>query len=509
MSEPNPPSGPGELQSVGIIGAGFAGLGAAIQLARTGNRRFVVFEKAPALGGTWRENTYPGAACDIPSDLYCFSFAAKRDWSRRFAEQSEILRYLNDVADTFDVRRHIRFGTEVASLRWLEDLNQWEIVSSEGDLWRFDTVIVGVGQLHRPATPTIDGDTSFAGPRFHSARWDHGVSLRGRRVAVVGNGASAVQFVPPVAAQAERVTIFQRSPNFVGPKKDVVFSPTGRDSLRRIPLVAKARRLRTWLGFEARFVAFKRGSRVGDFFAQRFRTEMEKIATATPAAPGLTVDSLAPTYPPGCKRILISDNWYETLMRPNVEVVTDPIERFGADHVTAGGTEYPADVVIYGTGFLTNDFLTPMAVHGRDGAELNDVWRDGANAYLGIMVPQFPNLFILYGPNTNLGHNSIVFMLEQQIDFVLRTLRTMRRRGAAAVEVPAARHEAFMQKLNADLDESVWAAECTSWYKTAGGRIVNNWSGTTWRYRRELRAVDIDSLDFTAARAATPIEVSA
>lgn len=487
-------------QSVAIIGSGFGGLCMAIQLKRLGHQRFTIFEAAGELGGTWRDNTYPGAACDVPSHLYCYSFAPKRDWSRKFSPQPEILDYLHQVADRFRIRPHIKFNTPVTDLSWSDRSQQWTVNTATGDAYEFDVVVSAVGQLHRPHIPEVPGRDRFGGVQFHSARWNHAADLKGRDVVVIGSGASAIQFVPPVAATARRVTIMQRTPSYVAPRNDVEYSPSARAAYRTVPGLARLRRFRVWASLESKFILFQREGRIGKWFARKYAEGVAPIEAA-----GLSRAAIVPEYLPGCKRLLISDDWFPALLRPNVEVVTDGIDRIDAATVTAGGVEHPADVLIWGTGFETNEFLAPMHVTGAAGADLNDTWANGAEAYLGVCVAGFPNLFLLYGPNTNLGHNSIVFMIEQQVHFILRLLTQATRRGSTAVEVQPEAMSAFNRSLQGALDKTVWATSCTSWYKNAAGRITNNWSGLTTSYRRALRGSDLSEFRYLAPPPADPL----
>ena len=477
--------------SIAIIGAGFGGLGMAIQLMKQGHRRFTIFEASDGIGGTWRENTYPGAACDVPSHLYCFSFAQKRDWTRKFATQPEILGYINGVADRFQVRPKVRFSTKVTALRWNDDTCDWTVHTDRDEQFQFDVVVSAVGQLHRPNIPDIAGKETFDGPQFHSARWNHGVSLAGKDVVVIGCGASAIQFIPPVAEQARSVTIMQRSANYIAPRNDVEYSPRQLAAYRYVPGLAKARRFRIWSSFESKFVILRKNGRIGKWFMRKYDEGMEPMRKA-----GLSDEALVPDYPPGCKRLLISDNWFPTLVRPNVSVVTDAIERIEPDAIVAGGASHRADILIWGTGFRANEFLAPMSVTGANGADLNDRWASGAEAYAGVCVSGFPNFFMLYGPNTNLGHNSIVFMIEQQVEYILRILRRMKAERAAAVDVSSGAMSAFNQSLQKRLDQTVWSTDCDSWYKTSAGKITNNWSGLTSSYRAMLRRSDLSEFRF-------------
>jgi cation diffusion facilitator CzcD-associated flavoprotein CzcO len=469
-----------ELCSVVIIGAGFGGIGMAIRLRRAGVRDVVVLEKAAALGGTWRDNVYPGAACDIPSHLYSFSFERRRDWSRRFPPQEEILGYLRDCAAKYGIEP--RFGTEVEEASFDEDRGLWRVRTTAGEELTARALVAACGQLNRPAYPGVPN--TFGGTAFHSARWNHGYDLRGKRVAVIGTGASAVQFVPHVAEQAEQVHVFQRTPPYVIDKPDRPYAGWERRLLRWVPALRALSRIRTYALLEARGLAFISAPRLMRGAEQAFR---QRLAEEVPDDALRT--ALTPEYVMGCKRILLSDDYYAALRRPGVELVTEPIERISETGVvTADGRERTVDAVIYGTGFRAQGFVAPMSVRGLGGRELNDAWREGAEAYLGIAVSGFPNLFLIYGPNTNLGHNSIIYMLESQFNYVVGCVRALTR--AKYIDVRPEVQNAFNTEIQTRFRGTVWARGCTSWYMNADGKIVNNWPGYTFAYRRATRRPD-------------------
>ncbi|MCB0976325.1 MAG: NAD(P)/FAD-dependent oxidoreductase [Acidimicrobiales bacterium] len=475
-----PPVEPGTpTPRIAIIGSGFGGIGLACRLRQAGIETFTVYEKADRLGGTWRDNTYPGAACDVPSHLYSLSFAPKLDWTRRFPSQPEILGYLDGVADEFQLAPHLRFGAEVTEVTFVEEDpdGHWLLRFADGTTEEADVVVAATGQLNRPYIPPFEGFDTFEGHSFHSARWDHDHDLTGRDVAVVGIGASAIQFVPEIVKEARSVTLFQRSVNYVAPKPDGPFSPRTLGLFGRLPVLAKLYRASIWARFEARWIWFRKGSKSAGWVANVYRKKLEPAATEA-----LPVEALVPDYPLGCKRILISNDWYPAIFQPHVEVVNHAVERFEPNGVRAGGKLYEADTVIFGTGFQSTGFLAPMKVTGRGGADLHEAWRDGAEAHLGLTVTGFPNLFVLYGPNTNLGHNSIIFMLERQIGYVLSCVRRLTEGGAATLEVRPDAQAASNERLRRELARTVWDEGCHSWYKTESGRITNNWSGPTYRY---------------------------
>lgn len=457
-----------------IIGAGFAGIGLGALLRRAGIGSFTILEKSADLGGTWRDNTYPGAACDVPSHLYCYSFAPKADWSRRHAPGPEILAYLRDVAVAEGVAPHIRYGCEVAAAEWSEEQTEWTVTLSDGRTIPADVVVSAVGQLHRPAVPELPGADSFVGPAFHSARWPADLSLTGRRVGVVGSAASAVQIVPAIATESESVTVFQRSPNWILRRGDRPYRGWEKRAFATVPLVRRAHRGWIWASYEVRFPAL-RDRRLFVAAARRLldRHLVEEVPIDDRAR-------LTPDFPVGARRVLSADDYYPALRRDDVHLETAGIARVLPDGVELiDGRFVPLDVLVYATGFRSTEFLVPMTVKSR-GRELSEEWREGARAYLGLSVPGFPNFFVMYGPNTNLGHNSIVFMLEAQARHIVRVLADV----AHGDEVEVSR-DAFDRQdraLRRDLARTVWGQVERSWYKTDAGRITNNWGAGTPRY---------------------------
>ncbi|WP_327090867.1 NAD(P)/FAD-dependent oxidoreductase [Nonomuraea sp. NBC_01738] len=488
---------------VAIIGAGFGGLCMAIRLEMAGITSYTVFEKAGNVGGTWRDNSYPGAGCDIPSHLYSYSFEKYASWTRRYPGQPEILGYLEHCADKYDVRRKIRFDTEV--VRAAFDGGGWQVTckptttgtstagGAGGEVTEeFDVVIAGVGQLNRPHYPDIPGLADFAGTTFHSARWNHAHDLTGRRVAVIGNGSSAAQFIPSVAERAAHLDVYQRTPNWVIPKPDAAFGPLTRLAFHFVPGLQRA--YREWIYRYAEgtlYPALAQGWSTG-----LLRTRALNHLKAQVDDPELRA-KLTPGYPPGCKRVVIDSRFYPALTRPNVDVVTDRIVRVTATGVETDQGHREADTIIYGTGFRSTEFLSPIELTGRDGQTLSDQWKQGAEAYLGISVPNFPNLFLLYGPNTNLGHNSIVFMLECQVEHVMNCLPYLWQRGP--MEVSARAMAAWSRQLDAAMGRMVWGDGCQSWYKTAEGRVTNNWPGPTPLYRRLTALPPLPAYRFVGA----------
>ena len=469
-----------------IIGAGFGGIGMAVRLRQEGYTELTVVERAEGIGGTWRDNTYPGAACDVPSHLYSFSFHPGT-WRRRFSEQPEILRYLEEVVRVHGIEPHLRVGTEVRSLVFDEAADHWRVELSDGEVLTADAVISSVGQLNRPRVPDLPGLEDFAGPWWHSARWRHDVDLTGLRVAVVGTGASAIQFVPHVAEQAEHLAVFQRSAPYVLPKPDRVYRARDRRRHATIPGYVRTARALQYLRLETVTHAWIAAPWMVDAAHRLWEANLRRQV----ADPELR-RRLTPKDTIGCKRVLISNDWYPTLQRDDVELVTSAVAEVRPDAVVdADGREHPCDAIVFGTGFRTTEFLQPMRVVGRGGRELHDGWHRGAEAYRGTTVAGFPNLFLLYGPNTNLGSNSILFMLESQFAYVLDTLRVLERDRLAWIDVLPEAQARYNERVQQASHGTVWETGCDSWYTTADGRNTNNWPGYTFWYRALTRRVDL------------------
>ncbi|HEX5776817.1 MAG TPA: NAD(P)/FAD-dependent oxidoreductase [Caulobacteraceae bacterium] len=475
-----------------VIGAGFGGLAAAIKLKKAGFRRLVVLEKADRLGGTWRDNTYPGAACDVPSRLYSYSFALNPNWSRAYSGQPEIQAYMEDCADRFGVRGAIRFNAEVERADWDDAAKLWRVTLKGGEVLEAPVLVSALGQLNRPSFADIPGRERFGGESWHSARWRHDVELKGKTVGCIGSGASAIQYIPEIAKTAGKVVIFQRTPNYIIPRLDKATPQWLRRLYAAVPLVDRAFRHFIWQMMDLRFRAFKRDTPSAGAFRKLAIGYLEREIDDPELRAKLT-----PDYPIGCKRILISDDYYQTLRRENVELVTEAVAQITERGVkTADGADHACDVLVYGTGFDTTHFLAPLEIHGAGGRTLTEAWKDGAEAYLGVTVAGFPNLFMLYGPNTNLGHNSIIVMLEAQADYVVKCMKEMRRRRAKAFEVKPAAFTAFNAALQKDLEATAWAGECSSWYKTASGKITNNWAHDTAAYIKRTARPRFDDYAF-------------
>lgn len=474
-----------------IIGSGFSGLCMAIHLRRAGVDSFAILEKGSDVGGTWRDNTYPGCACDIPSHLYSFSFERSPEWSRMYPTQLEIWDYIRRCVDKYDLRRFIRFESEVGEAVFDENENLWRVSTSRGDTLTARVIVSGIGGLSRPAYPRIPGLGRFQGRAFHSAEWDHSYDLRGRRVGVIGTGASAVQFVPQIAPNVAQLHLFQRTPPWILPKLDRPIHDWERALFRRLP--GSMRLFRYLLYWRQEMLT------LGFTVNPRYMKAVEKLARhyiSTSISDNDLRRKVTPDYTPGCKRLLISNDYYPALARPNVELVTDPIVEV-REHsiVTANGEERPVDALIYGTGFRATDLLTPLRLIGRNGIDLNDAWRGGLEAYYGITVNGYPNLFLLVGPNTGLGHNSIIFMIEAQVNYIMKCLEVMRERGAVAMEVRAEVQARFNHELQEKMKRTVWASGCKSWYQDARGRNTTLWPGSTWQYWLRTRNVAPEEYD--------------
>jgi cation diffusion facilitator CzcD-associated flavoprotein CzcO len=483
--------------SVAIVGAGFGGIAAAIELKRHGIDDVRILEQAPQLGGTWFYNSYPGAACDVPSHLYSFSFAQRRDWSRLCSPQAEIGSYLREVARTHDVERHIECNREVTACAWDEREARWRIDFADGEHCEADALVLATGQLNQPAHPPVEGIDSFAGQSFHSARWDHRYSLLGKRVAVVGTGASAVQFVPEVAEQAARLTVFQRTGNWFLPRKNRRYPPLAKAAIERVPGVQEFRRRFMFQYCEAITAAIRHPRTIGRLVGLRsaafMRSQLKDAELRR---------KVWPNYTFGCKRVLFSSHYLPALQRANVDVVTDPIARVVEQGiVTTDGTLHELDCIVWGTGFQTTHFMFPMRIVGSQGSDLRDTWADGAHAHLGMTVPDFPNMFVMYGPNTNTSGGSIIVYLEAQAAYLRQALEQMRARGASSVEVRADVERASDRALQARFAGTAWTG-CDSWYRDDSGRIVANWPGYMREYLQQTRTLDPREYRFAAAQAA-------
>jgi cation diffusion facilitator CzcD-associated flavoprotein CzcO len=471
---------------VAIVGTGFSGLGMAIRLKQEGIDDFLLLEREQDVGGTWWVNTYPGCQCDVPSHLYSFSFALNPEWSRTYPLQPELSDYMIDCSERYGIRPHVRFGCAVTGARWDDGEHVWVLDTSQGEL-HAQVVIGGVGGLSEPSIPAIPGLDDFEGPAFHSAQWDHGVELEGKRVGVIGTGASAIQIVPRIQPQVEQLAVFQRTPPWVVPHSDRPITELERKVYRRLPFLQRLVRAGIYWTRELLVIALAREKRLLKGLEVVARAHMRR------AVPDRELrKKLQPDYTIGCKRILPSNHYYPALAKPNVELVTEPIREVRANGVVTGdGIEHPLDVIVLGTGFLVTEFPFARAIVGRDGQRLSEAWTPSGQAYLGTSIAGFPNLFLMTGPNTGLGHNSMVFMIESQLNYVLDAIGTLDRMDLASLEVRQEVQDAYNAWLQENLEDTVWnTGGCSSWYLDKTGRNTTIWPDFTWRFRQRTRRFD-------------------
>jgi cation diffusion facilitator CzcD-associated flavoprotein CzcO len=487
---------------VAIIGAGFSGLGTAIRLKQEGVEDFVVLERDEEVGGTWWANTYPGCGCDIPSHLYSYSFELNPDWSRTYSRQPEIRDYLSRCADKYGVRPHIRFRTNVSSASWDDDARRWEIETDDGTL-RARVLIAGAGPLAEPKFPDIPGLESFEGKAMHSARWDHDYDLNGKRVASIGTGASAIQYVPSIQPEVEQLYVFQRTAPWIFPHTDRPTTKFERRLYRRFPALQRLVRGGIYAARESNSLLFLNSRmKPAELIAKRHLRKQVKD-------PEL-LEKVTPNYTIGCKRILPSDRWYPALQQPNVQLETDGVAEIKPHSiVTKDGRELEVDTIIFGTGFHVTDMPVGKYVRGRDGRSMDETWNGSPRAHLGTTVPGFPNFFLLLGPNTGLGHNSIVYMAESQIAYVLDALRVMRERGAETLEVRSEVADRFNDELAERHEGTVWETGCSSWYLDDTGRNATLWPDWTFNFRRRTARFEPAEYELTPARTPDPEPVPA
>ncbi|QMU69290.1 NAD(P)/FAD-dependent oxidoreductase [Streptacidiphilus sp. P02-A3a] len=499
------PGPDGEVQHVrvAVIGSGFGGLGAAVRLRAEGITDFVVLERAASVGGTWRDNSYPGCACDVPSHLYSFSFAPNPDWPRTFSGQPEIRAYLERIADRFRLRDHLRFNHEVLSARWDAAGGSWEVRTSQGR-YRADVLVAACGPLSDPSVPDLPGLDGFPGEVFHSARWDHDYQLAGKRVAVVGTGASAIQIIPQIQPQVDRLVVLQRTPPWVMPRMDRDITAVERWVYRRFPATQRALRAALWGLREYQVGAFvKRPGLLRAAEAMAKRNIDQHVAD-----PALRA-KLTPRYRFGCKRVLLSNTYYPALSRPNVDVVASGLKEVrGSTVVAADGTEHEVDAIVFSTGFHVTDMPIGSRITGTAGRTLAEEWKDGMAALRGTTVSGFPNLLMVIGPNTGLGNSSMVLMIESQLNYLADFMRSLEAPGLLALDPTAGAQRRWNDDVQRRMARTVWTTGgCQSWYLDANGRNTSLWPGTTAHFRRETRRVDLaeyDRISVAAPAAAEP-----
>ena len=475
--------------SVGIIGAGPGGLALGILLLRAGFRDFTIFDREDDVGGTWRINTYPGLACDVKSHLYSYSFDLNANWSRLWSGQPEILRYFERCTDKYGLRPHLRLRTEIRSARWEDDTQRWCLTTADGRQHRFNVVVSAVGLFTRPLFPDLVEEEPFTGTVMHSSRWDHSVPVEGARVAVLGTGSTASQLVPELAKVAGKVYSVQRSPTWILPKPDRHYTRRERWAFAHVPFAKKLYRTRLWLRSESNISVIEHGSDKTEEFKAVALGLLEKTVADEELRRKLT-----PDHPMGCKRLVFSSDYLPALTRSNVEVLNSPARCLRARSlVTEDGTERDVDVVVCATGYAAADYLGQLDVSGERGTTLREAWRDGAHAYLGMAVPGFPNFFMLYGPNTNVGSNSVIFMLEAQARYIVRALKHMRRKGTTYLAVRPAALAEFVTKVDKWMVGTVWTTRCSNYFRAANGRVVTQWPRSArsfWGMTRRFKAAD-------------------
>lgn len=484
---------------VAILGAGFGGLCMAIKLREAGNHDFVILEKGPEVGGTWRDNTYPGAACDVQSHLYSYSFEGKPDWSQRYAPWQEIQSYLLDTTEKHGIRPFVLFEQEVKAARFDATSGRWELETAKGLRISARHFVMASGPLHEPSIPDLPGLGSFAGRVFHSARWDHDYDLRDKRVISIGTGGSAIQYVPEIAPEVKHLSVFQRTPAWVFPRDDRAYTKLERTLFGKAPAVRKLHRAQLYWANE---------SRVWPLFHPKLAWPIQQLARLhiwrNVNDPALA-RRLTPDYTMGCKRILISNAYYPTFNRANVELVTSRIREVNPHGiVTDDGVQHPADCIILGTGFVTDPraYMKGFECTGLGGRDLLRTWRAGAEAYYGISVSGYPNMYQLLGPNTLLGHNSVIFMIEAQVRFIMDCMHRLRQRGAGYACVRASAQAEFNRSVQEELDGTAWVSGCQSWYQQADGRNFSIWPWSTWKYWLSTRHMNEGDFEFFERRPA-------
>jgi len=482
----------GKILDAVIIGAGMSGICMGIKLQERDLSDFLIVEKSPDVGGTWYDNSYPGACCDVASVLYSYSFEPNPNWSRKFSPHDEIQAYFAHCVDKYGLGSRMRLGTAIVSAHYNETEGIWAVKLDTGEELVSKCLVSGLGQLNSPNIPEFVGADTFTGEAFHSARWRHDIDLGGKRVAVIGSAASALQFIPKVAEEAAQLTVYQRSANYVVPRNDREYSAAEKRRFKQHPITQKFHRLFVYLRGEALLYPLMRAkSWLRSFSEKGARNYLEESISDPELRRKLT-----PDYPVGCKRILISDDFFQAFTRPNVELVTSPITSISSHGVlTEDKIDRDVDVIIYGTGFKSTDFLSSIEVYGNGGTSLKETWAQGAEAYRGVSVSGFPNFYMLYGPNTNLGSNSIIFMVERQANYIARCIDKILKHRLVSLDVNKAVMRAYNDRMQGELAKTVWVASCHSWYKNDAGKVVNNWPRSTLAYWWHMRSPDFTDFD--------------
>ena len=473
-----------EEVDVAIIGTGFSGLCMAIKLLEAGINSFVLLEKKDEIGGTWRDNSYPGCACDVQSHLYSFSFEGNPEWSKVFSGWKEIQQYTLGVAEKYNVRQHVRFNFEVCSAEYQESTGEWLLTSKTGRKLKSQTFVMGTGPLHVPAKPNLPGLSNFKGKVFHSAQWDHSYNLSGKKVASIGTGGSAIQYVPEIAPEVDQLDVYQRSAAWVLPRNERSYTKLEKWLFRNVPPIRKSYRSLLYWWNEVRLLPIL-NAKVASAFTGLGKLHIRKYIKDPELRKQLT-----PDYTIGCKRILISNRYLPTFNRDNVDLVTDGIKQIGEDYIeTVQGQKRQVDAIILGTGFQADprQYMQNFTITGKNGIRLLDQWSQGAESYYGMAVTNFPNMFQLVGPNTGLGHNSVIFMIESQVHYILGCLKMMKQRNAQTIEVKQEVQTKFNEWIQKKLKNTVWSSGCASWYIQEDGKNFTIWPASTWRYRLQTR----------------------
>lgn len=472
-----------------VIGTGFSGICMGIKLKQKGIHNFIILEKADEIGGTWRENTYPGAECDIPSALYSFSFEPYPDWEYKWSHQPQILAYLKMCVAKYDLKSNIHFQKELTSAHWNETNFFWNIKTRDGSIFESKTIIPAVGQLHFPSIPLFSKKENFRGVSFHSARWNHKISLNGKTVGVIGNAASAIQFIPEIRKSAKKIIVFQRSANWILPKQDRLYKNWEKKLVKLFPFLLKLYRLKIWLMAGALFLLMNKGF---GYLRKFFQWQTKRYIYAKIKDPKIR-EELIPKFPLGAKRLLFSDEYYHALNQENVSVVTNPIQEFTSKGIqTEDGEKHELDVLIYSTGFKTQPFLMGLEVVGKKGILIDEFWKNESKTYLGMTTSNFPNLFFMYGPNTNLGHNSIILMIEAQAKYIVQCVEHIEKDHVPSLEVKNEVMENYYQAIQLRLKKMIWTTVEKSWYISEDGNSPNNWPGRTWEYMRKTKKANFN-----------------
>lgn len=477
---------------IAIIGSGFSGIGMGIQLKNAGITDFLIFERAPEIGGTWRDNTYPGVACDVSSHMYSFSFEPNPNWSRMFSPQAEILQYLKNCVKKYEIEPFIKFNTNIAGAEFDEKNSCWTIFTKSGETIVANVFINGMGPLNRPVYPNIKGIETFTGKTFHSSDWDHNFELDGKRVAVIGTGASAIQIVPNIIDKVKTLYLFQRTAPWVLPKLDRDMSGFEKKMFRLFPFTQKFYRYLIYWILES--------SAMGLVINPRWTKLLEKISLKhlKKSVPDETLrKKLTPKYTLGCKRILLSNDYYTALTKPHSHLVTDGIEKVESNAIiTKNGEKIEVDAIIYGTGFNAAEYPKEFVVKGLNEKTLSDEWKNGPEAYMGTTVKNFPNLFFIVGPNTGLGHNSMIFMIESQVNYIVQCIKILRRNGYKYLDVKDEVQGNYNSEIQKKLEHTVWNSGCVSWYQTPEGKNTSIWPGFTFQYWKRMKKMKTEDFDW-------------